>query len=151
MRQLATDMTDADASALTISVMTAFLRVGKSIDHASSVLLLASVLLYGVQRATPLMMLAAALALSLGLLEKYYAWRVALDAELFALLGCSPNQMAAFDEALAACLGRNANAPLRSLHSRWRGAKRLLRYQAAACVLQAVTAAALIALKALPA
>ena len=67
----------------------------------------------------------------LGLLEKYLAWRVALDVAFFAILLEQPSPEAAFDAALADFLGRPA-ATTRPMTSRWQGARRLVLLQAVA-------------------
>jgi hypothetical protein len=142
------DSSTATAAGMTAAVMATFLRTGKPLDHASSVFLLGTVFLYGLQAGSTLAIALTFFALLIALVEKYYAWRVALDAELFAILSLYPDQSAAFDQALAGCLDRPAIAPPRSLHDRWRGAKRLLCWQAALCVIQALAMASLLALKA---
>jgi hypothetical protein len=62
------------------AVMAAFLRTGKHIDQASMVLLLTAVIL------RPALTVALALTLLAAGVQKYYALRVALDADLFAIL-----------------------------------------------------------------
>lgn len=128
------DMDSNDAQPVTTAVMTAFLRTGKGIDHTSSVLLLVNVLLIesrpaAIQLTAPLMALIALAGLFVALVEKYFAWRVGLDAELFAVLQRFPNETTAFDTALAGCLGRSTVPPLRSMRRRWQGARRLMQYQ----------------------
>ncbi|HEX8614708.1 MAG TPA: hypothetical protein VF800_25790 [Telluria sp.] len=115
-------------------VMAAFLRVGVHIDHASSLLLALGVVcgLLGPLR------LVSAIALLLGLAEKYFAWRAALDADLFAVLAHAPDQDAAFDAALGACLGRVEPLPQRTLAQRWRGARRFLLWQIGLVLAQAL-------------
>ena len=130
------DKDDTATHPVAWGVMTAFLRTGKDADHASSVLLLGTLLLYVTQFPSYLASLVMLLALLLALVEKYFAWRVALDAELFALLGRAPGEATVFDEALAACLGRKSVARQRTMQSRWLGAKRYLRYQMLVCVSQ---------------
>ena len=125
-------------------IMAAFMRTGKKLDHASSVLLLGMLLLYTVHFSSYLNSLLMLLALLLALLEKYLAWRVALDAELFALLSRWPEETAAFDAALAAALSRPPAQPRRSMQSRWLGARRLLYLQVAACVAQVLMLLALL-------
>ena len=112
-----------------LRVLLGFLRAGRVLDHGSSVLLFAALLLGPVVGAGPAVG-AFAGAVLLGLLEKYLAWRVALDAEFFALLLEQPGQEGAFDAALAEFLGRPAVAEIRPMASRWQGARRLVRQQA---------------------
>lgn len=134
----------------TLPVLLGFLRAGRTLDAASSVLLLVTLGLAGLMGlARPsapgwLPATAALVALALGLFEKYLAWRVALDAEFFAFLREQPSAGADFDQALAEFMGRPApGGPGRDLPDRWRGARRLVRRQAWALFGQAVLAAAL--------
>jgi hypothetical protein len=120
-----------------LRVLLGFLKAGRVLDHGSSVLLLGALVL-GARAFTGAGALALAIAVLLGLLEKYLAWRVALDAEFFALLLEQPGQEAAFDAALAEFMGRPAAAETRPLASRWQGARRLVRQQAAALAAQAL-------------
>jgi hypothetical protein len=114
---------------LAARVTAGFLKAGRVLDGASSVLLLGTLVL----ARTPLPALALGTlgsALVLAAAAKYLAWRVALDAEFFTLLARQPTQTAAFDAALAAFLGRPAPIAGRSLASRCLGARRLVIYQA---------------------
>lgn len=121
-------------------VLVGFLKAGRVLDRASSVLLLAALLL---APAAPLLAVAAATAL--GLLAKYLAWRVALDAEFFQLLDAQPAAPDEFDLALAALLGRPVPAP-RTMPSRVAGARRLLVRQAVALGLQVLAVGVEVAL-----
>lgn len=129
--------------ATSAGVMAAFLRVGAPIDHASSLLLA-----LGVLCALPGSLPAGApvLALLLGMAEKYFAWRAALDADLFAVLARHPDGEAAFDTALGACMGRSAPLPPRTLAQRWQGARRFLLWQIALVLAQALLLAAMLIL-----
>ena len=125
-----------DPGPMALGVMIALLRSGRQIDHASTILLLAAVLWApaatpGVGRA----LLCAVMLLAVA--EKYFAWRVALDAALFALLARAPDHGGLFDAALAMCIGGGNDRQVRTLASRWGGARRLLRRQAAAVGIQA--------------
>lgn len=120
---------------LAAGVMIAFLRLGKPIDHASSALLLGTFLLQ-ISVSSSLAVAALAAAFFMALAEKYYAWRVALDVDLFTLLQQFPGEDARFDAALATCLARQETMPSRSLASRWDGARRLLKRQLMVFVLQ---------------
>ena len=122
---------------MSLRVLLGFLRAGRVLDHGSSVLLLGG-LLAGLLQSGRAGALALGSALVLGLLAKYLAWRVALDAEFFALLLEQPGHEAAFDQALATFLGRPAPAETRTLASRWQGARRLVRWQAALVAMQAL-------------
>lgn len=121
-----------------------FLRAGRVLDSASSVLLLATL-----GRALLPLESGAAIglvgALLLAALAKYYAWRVALDAEFFALLHERPEATADFDAALAGFLGRAVlPVPGRTPESRWRGARQLVRRQALVVVAQLLLVAVLL-------
>ena len=118
-----------------LNVLTSFLKTGRLIDHASSAALICSfiVTLQPVSWVTELGLLSA---LILAIIEKYFAWRVTLDAELFAVLAAHPQETRTFDNALATVLGRKINPPIRTMQSRWLGAKRLLRNQSISFGLQ---------------
>lgn len=116
--------------------MSAFLRTGNRIDQASSVLLVATVLLATTVAAKGAVIGMPA-ALLAGLAEKYFSWRVALDADLFALLQAYPDEIDVFDAALGLCIGQGRKRISRSVSSRWVGARRLLCIQLCAFGLQA--------------
>lgn len=124
-----------------LRVLLGFLKAGRVLDHGSSVLLLGTLVL-AVRAAAGLGAVVLGSAVLLGLLEKYLAWRVALDAEFFALLLEQPGQEAAFDAALAEFLGRSGAVAPRPMSNRWQGARRLVRQQAAALGAQALAVAA---------
>ncbi len=111
---------------ISAAVMAAFLRTGKQVDQASMLLFLAAVIV----TSGPLV----ALALLAAGIQKYYALRVALDADLFAILARHPEQLAHFDAALALCARRPAST--RPLALRWQGARRLQQRQIGAFGLQ---------------
>ncbi|QPI53503.1 hypothetical protein IV454_29295 [Massilia antarctica] len=123
--------------------MAAFLRVGAPIDHASSLLLALGV---ACGLLDPLRLMSV-IALLLGLIEKYVAWRAALDADLFAVLARAPEHDAAFDAALGACMGRVAPLPQRTLAQRWQGARRFLLWQIGLVLAQALLLAAMLLLR----
>ena len=133
-------------NAVRLRVLLGFLRAGRVLDHGSSALLLGTLLLgtllLGARASAGPGAVVLGGAVALGLLEKCLAWRVALDAEFFALLLEQPGQEAAFDAALAAFLGRPAVVETRPLASRWQGARRLVWQQAAAVGAQALGLAA---------
>lgn len=130
-------MRNDDENTVRLRVLLGFLRAGRVLDHGSSVLLVGALLLGPVVGAGPAVGFFSG-AVLLGLLEKYLAWRVALDAEFFALLLEQPGREAAFDAALAEFMGRPAVAETRPMASRWQGARRLVRQQAAVLAAQAV-------------
>ena len=127
---------------LAARVVAGFLKAGRVLDGASSVLLLGTLVLTRTPFSTPSGTLLG-IALMIALVAKYLAWRVALDAEFFTLLHEQPTQVAAFDAALATFLGRSAPVAGRSLASRCRGARRLVVGQAIATVAQLAAVVAL--------
>jgi hypothetical protein len=127
-------------------VVAGFLKAGRVLDGASSVLLLGTLVL-ALGPLSALLLGVISIALALALAAKYLAWRVALDAEFFTLLHEQPTQTAAFDAALAAFLGRPAPVAGRSLASRCQGARRLVVCQALLVGLQAGGLLLLLALR----
>lgn len=140
------------ASEMHLRLIAAMLRRGKTLDRASSALsLLALVIGLGPLLGFMALSTGAAVCIALlvcGLMQKYYALRVALDAELFAGLAAAPEQLdrrtAELDEALAS-LGRQVE-PARNWEQRSHGAVRLLRLQALWLALQLLAALAAIVL-----
>lgn len=140
------------ASEMHLRLIAAMLRRGKTLDRASSALsLLALVIGLGPLLGFMALSTGAAVCIALlacGLIQKYYALRVALDAELFAGLAAAPEQLARrtaeLDQALAS-LGRQGE-PARSWEQRSQGAVRLLRLQALWLALQLLVALAAIVL-----
>lgn len=140
------------ASEMHLWLITAMLRRGKTLDRASSALsLLALVIGLGPLLGFMALSTGAAVCIALlvcGLIQKYYALRVALDAELFAGLAAAPEQLdrrtAELDQALAS-LGRQGE-PARNWEQRSQGAVRLLRLQALWLALQLLVALAAIVL-----
>lgn len=93
----------------------------------------------------PLAMLSCIVLLGLGLLHKYWAIRVALDADLFARLAASPDLPAetrALDQALAELRLKPTTSDSRDWPARSRGALALLRRQAVCLGLQVLLALA---------
>jgi hypothetical protein len=107
------------------AVMAAFLRTGRQIDQASMLLLLTGVVL---------MPSFAALTLLAAGIQKYYALRVALDADLFTILARYPEHGVQWDAALAMCARRPVST--RTLALRWQGARRLQKRQMVAFAVQ---------------
>jgi hypothetical protein len=134
-------------------VLIAFLRRGKAFDRWSGFVLICACLILswrlidrGSWRA-PNIVLAASLAMAF--IEKLYAWRVALDAELFASLYADglvdEHALHHLDVGLSRVLGGSRKAGTRALSDRWRGALSLLKRQAFFLILQlALLVAALI-------
>lgn len=94
----------------------------------------------------PLASLACALLLLLGVLHKYLAMRVALDADLFATLagdaGLLPARTQALDQAMGSLGLKSADSTPRDWTARSAGALRLLRRQASLFGLQMLLALA---------
>ncbi|SES74117.1 hypothetical protein [Hymenobacter actinosclerus] len=132
----------APEDAMLYRVTQGFLRAGRVLDRASSVLLLAT-LGRALLPLAPGAAFGLVVALLLAALAKYYAWRVALDAEFFALLHKQPEAAPGFDAALAGFLGR-AVSPARTPASRWRGARQLVRRQALVVAAQLLAVGALL-------
>ncbi|MBF8163940.1 hypothetical protein [Ectopseudomonas hydrolytica] len=127
-------------------LVAALLRRGRSLDHFSSALSLVAVI-FGLAPwlgAAPSLMLAllCAALLILGLAEKYWALRVALDAELFQRLAEAGEQLDsqthALDQALQKLGLQNAQLARRDWSLRAQGALGLLRKQALCLLLQSV-------------
>ncbi|SFW49937.1 hypothetical protein SAMN03159511_3862 [Pseudomonas sp. NFACC19-2] len=127
-------------------LVAALLRRGRSLDHFSSTLSLVAVL-FGLAPwlgAPPSLILAllCAVLLIAGLAEKYWALRVALDAELFQGLAQASeqldNQTRALDQALQNLGLQNAQQVGRTWSLRAQGALDLLRKQALCLLLQIV-------------
>lgn len=141
------------ASEMQLQLVAGLLRRGKSLDRLSSGLTLLA-LIIGLGPLLGFMALttggAVCIALLIcGLLQKYYALRVALDAELFTSLAAAPEQLdrrtAELDQALLLS-GHKATQGSRSWEQRSQGALRLLRLQALWLGLQLLIALAAIVL-----
>jgi len=125
-------------------LVAALLRRGRSLDHFSSALSLVAVAFglapwLGAPPSLMLALLCAALLVA-GLAEKYWALRVALDAELFQRLAEFGDQLDsqthALDQALQNLGLQNAQQADRSWSLRCQGALGLLRKQALCLLLQ---------------
>jgi hypothetical protein len=92
----------------------------------------------------PLSAVLCALLVLLGIGQKYWALRVALDAELFQRLAERADQLAVqtidLDQALVLLQLQPANQPARSWHERSRGALGLLRRQVLCLLAQLLVA-----------
>lgn len=126
------------ASEMHLHLTAILLRRGSAIDRASSVLTLLNLLIslapvFAIA-IDPLVSLAAVLILILGLAEKYWAQRVAIDAELFSVLATKGNDLNSTIQQLDTALNELGFTPAttqpRSLAERSHGALRLLRWQA---------------------
>lgn len=125
-------------------LVAALLRRGRSLDHLSTALSLLALAcglapLLGAA-ASPALAPVCALLLLTGLAEKYWALRVALDAELFQRLAQAGEQLGAQTQALDQALQRlgllQERQPQRSWESRCKGALVLLRRQSLCLLLQ---------------
>lgn len=127
-------------------LVAALLRRGRSLDHLSSALSLVAVVFglapwLGVQASLGLALICTSLLIA-GLAEKYWALRVALDAELFQRLAEAGEQLEqqthALDQALQNLCLHNAPQNERAWSHRCQGALGLLRKQALCLLLQVV-------------
>ncbi|WP_043311954.1 hypothetical protein [Pseudomonas sp. ML96] len=140
------------ASEMQLALVAALLRRGRGLDLLSNALTLLA-LAYGL---APLLgaphsaasSLLCGLLVMLGLAQKYWAIRVALDAELFARLAADTAHLAEhtsdLDQALHSLGLQPASTQPRDWQERCRGAVRLLRLQAAWLVAQLLLALSII-------
>ena len=136
-------------SEMHLQLVAGLLRRGRNLDQLSTALTLFA-LLIGLAGSLKLVnpqaaaLIGAALFIS-GVLQKYFAVRVALDAELFALMAGEPQQLQRrtleLDQALSQ-FGQPTDKSGRSWSERSRGALRLLRWQALCLAVQVIIALA---------
>ena len=117
-----------------LQVVASLLRRGRSLDQLSTGLTLLGVL-FGLAQLlmvsiTPICLLLSLWMIILGLLQKYWALRVAFDADLFALMAKDIERTAELDQTLQTLGLQPANRPSRPWTERRRGALKLLRKQA---------------------
>ncbi|GGU65278.1 hypothetical protein GCM10009504_22800 [Pseudomonas laurentiana] len=126
------------ATEMHLRLVVSLLRRGRDLDRFSTVLTVLALLvglapLCGVAPSLFAALLAVLLLLC-GLIQKYFALRVALDADLFACMTAPPHafdlKADALDNALHELGLQPAATVSRSLFQRSRGALRLLRFQA---------------------
>jgi hypothetical protein len=79
--------------------------------------------------------------ITLGLVARYYGFRIAIDRRLFDDLADERMAASDLDAALRAAIGRNAGAESRSVAERSRGMRRLLAFHALVTVAQVATTA----------
>lgn len=140
------------ASEMQLGLVASLLRRGRSLDGLSSGLsLLALVIglapLLGAP-SSPLAALLCVLLVVLGLVQKHWALRVAVDAELFTQMAACDQLEARtrqLDQSLVELGLQAANLPSRSWSERSRGALRLLRQQTIWLLAQLTVALASIA------
>lgn len=134
---------------MTLASMRALLRQGAAIDRCALLLLAAAVLLLGITDAPRVAQVAYALSALAGLAQRYWAFRVGLDADLLdAVLGQLEGGHAddtqagqQLDQALQDIgLLRHA-PPVRDWSARWRGMRGLLRTQLLCAALQVLALA----------
>lgn len=132
---------------MNLYVIASLLRRGAQLERWADVISLLA-LAYGLAPLVgtalhPLAMLACIVLLGLGLLHKYWAIRVALDADLFARLAAStdlPAETRALDHALAELRLKPTADDSRDWPARSQGALALLRRQAVCLGLQVLLA-----------
>ena len=117
-----------------LQVVASLLRRGRSLDQLSTGLTLLGVL-FGLAQLlmvsiTPICLLLSLWMIILGLLQKYWALRVAFDADLFALMAKDIERTGELDQSLQTLGLQPANRASRRWTERQRGALKLLRKQA---------------------
>lgn len=117
-----------------LQVVASLLRRGRSLDQLSTGLTLLGVL-FGLAQLlmvsiTPICLLLSLWMIILGLLQKYWALRVAFDADLFALMAKDIERTGELDQSLQSLGLQPANRTSRPWAERQRGALKLLRKQA---------------------
>ncbi|MCC4605702.1 hypothetical protein HG421_00725 [Xanthomonas campestris pv. badrii] len=143
-----------NTSLMTLATMRAVLRQGAALDRFSLVLLAAAIALLGVADAPPLIQVGYALSAAAGVVQRYWAFRVGLDADLLegtiAHLGHGGSEQDAAQQLDAAmqAIGLVATPPSsRDWAARWNGMRRLLRWQLASVMAQLLLFAAALALR----
>lgn len=131
-----------------LQVVASLLRRGRSLDQLSTGLTLLGVL-FGLAQLLMISISTLCLLLSLwmillGLLQKYWALRVAFDADLFALLARDPQRTPELDQALQSLGLQSAKRTGRPWAERQRGALKLLRKQVYLLAAQVVLTVAVI-------
>ncbi|CAD5107077.1 hypothetical protein [Zestomonas carbonaria] len=133
-----------------LTLAASLLRRGHNLERTSDGISLLA-LAYGLAPlagapASPTAAFLCGLLLVCGLAQKYWAVRVTLDAELFAMLAKDTEQLAQRTRALDASLGRLGLKPVSADERGWpdriSGALRLLRYQAIFLAAQTILAIA---------
>lgn len=125
------------ATDLSLEVVASLLRRGRAVDQLSTGITLLGLLLGLVQlllaTISPVCLMLSAWMVLFGLLQKYWALRVAFDADLFQRMASETEQLTqrtqAMDRALQSLSLQKPNRPPRSWAERSRGALKLLRRQ----------------------
>lgn len=129
-----------------LHIVASLLRRGKTLDNLSTGLTLLS-LGFGliqllITPTSPFLLILAMSCVIVGLIEKYYAFRVAFDADLFHILASDPqwptDRTAALDAALSTLGLQPVDKAGRSWALRSQGALHLLRQQVLALIVQLV-------------
>ncbi|MCC4588369.1 hypothetical protein JWH11_08830 [Xanthomonas melonis] len=142
-------------SLMTLATMRAVLRQGGMLDRFSLLLLAAAIALLGVAEAPPLIQLSYGLSVLAGMLQRYWAFRVGLDADLLdgviaqlAHRGGSEDAAAQQLDAALHAVGLVATPPSpRDWSARWNGMRRLLRWQLLSVAVQTLALVAALALR----
>ena len=135
-----------------LAIVASLLRRGKPLDQLSTGLTLLS-LLGGLTQLwinLPSLTLTALMIwiVTCGVIEKYYSFRVAFDADLFAIVAAKPGRTADFDSVMIELKLLPVDKAARPWGTRCQGALELLRFQILFVVLQLLSL--LIALSILP-
>ena len=124
------------SSEMQLHIVASLLRRGKALDNLSTGLTLLGLAFGLVQlliTPMPLLLILSAAIVLLGLIEKYYALRVAFDADLFQAVASDETQLAertlALDQALVALKFQPVDKSGRPWALRSKGALKLLRQQ----------------------
>ena len=131
-----------------LQVVASLLRRGRSLDQLSTGLTLLGVL-FGLAQLlmasiTPICLILSLWMIVLGLLQKYWALRVAFDADLFDLMARDPDRTPALAPAMPRPGLQSAKRAGRPWNERGRGALKLLRKQAYLLAAQLVLTVAVI-------
>ena len=133
-------MINNKAQTIPLFVFISWLKQSKKIDSISSVFTIASMVLLFVPSQALIIVIVVFLFLA-GIVEKYYAFRVNFDIELFKQLPHKDpflsDTLEIMDEGLAQLkLIKNNQTTLRSLASRQQGARSLFKKQCYFCAIQ---------------
>jgi hypothetical protein len=125
---------------LQLAIVASLLRRGKAFDRLSTGLtllgLVAGITQLWIIPTTALLPVLVLWIVICGVIEKYYDFRVAFDAELFTIAAADINRTAEFDQAMSTLGLLPVDKTGRSWDSRSRGALKLLRLQTLFVTLQ---------------
>lgn len=134
-----TPSSDVASASMCASVTAAVLRAGRLLHQVSfglSCLMLGEVVVCHVSHRPVPLPAGLAAVLCFGAAEMWFAMRVAVDADFFALLAGRSGEVVAFDHALTVLKLRRPATAERTVEDRSRGAMRLLRWQGLLLVAQ---------------